>query len=279
MPATNTADLPNDQDTDDQRAMLRVRAFTNRAYLLTDCTVRADGSGRIVEAYAAAFNAPAEIRDEDGHYNEVVARTAFDKTIAEQGMNIGVFYNHARTIDGAPSGSLSVPIGVPVEAPRADEHGLFTVTEYLDNPLADTILDAVKKRALKAQSFSGRFIKSMRTRALSRGALGTITRQEVALREYGPAAFAAYLQAHIVGTRSADAFLSDLVAMDPADRADLFRQMQALAATTPLGEPEQQPLVTANRAAGRADEPRQHSARQSDIALRIRAGLTARSGT
>ncbi len=39
--------------------------------------------------------------------------------------------------------SWDVPIGVPVEV-RADERGVFTATRYLNNPLADHVLDAIK---------------------------------------------------------------------------------------------------------------------------------------
>lgn len=249
-----------------------MRPFAGRSYLLRDCTVRADGDGRTVEAYAAAFNARAEIFDQDGHYHEVILPGSFDKTIAENGTRFGVFYNHGRSLAGTPDGNLSVPIGVPVEPPRADEHGVFTVTRYLDNPLADWTLDAIKQRAITGQSFSGRFIKSTRMRASERGGLPTIQRHEVAMREYGPTPFPAYVQAHMVGTRSADQFLTHLLELDAAERAELFRQMAQI--VTPL-EPATAP-ATADPAAGHADEPQPHSARQSDLARRIRAARVLR---
>jgi HK97 family phage prohead protease len=228
--------------------ILRTRPFEGRSYLIRDLSVRADGDGRTVDAYCAAFNAPAEINDQDGHYEEVITPGSFDKTIAENGTNVGVFYNHARTIYGTPADSFSVPIGVPVEAPRADAHGVLTATRYLNNPLADNILDAVKQKAIKAQSFSGRFIQSKRIRAERSGALPQIHRNEVALREYGPTPFPAYGQAHVVGTRSTELWMADLLAMDRDERTDLFARMVALAtplAPTTPAEPQREVIVVA----------------------------------
>lgn len=274
-PFGDVPSVPADEPTDDGRsASLGVRPFVGRSYVLQDCTVRADGDGRIVEAYAAAFNSPSEIRDQDGHYTEVIAPGSFAKTIADNGIRFGVFYNHAMTIHGTPDGALSVPIGVPVEAPRADEHGVFTVTRYLDNPLADSVLDAIKQRAITGQSFSGRFMRSEKVRATTRGGLPTITRREVAMREYGPTVFPAYLAAHIVGTRSADAFMRDLIALDPEERAELFAQMSALVTRT--AEPTPQTPTTTDPVAGHAVEPREHSPRQEDIARRARVARILR---
>jgi HK97 family phage prohead protease len=295
------------KDGEKRSEFLGVRAFDFRSYTIEDCTVRDDGDGRTVEAYAAAFNIPAEIRDQDGHYNEVISPGSFDKTIAENGTRVGVFYNHARSIYGTPDGALSVPIGVPVEAPRPDNHGVMTVTRYLNNPLADSVLDAIKQRAITAQSFSGRFIKSTRTRATDRGALPTIARSEVALREYGPTPFPAYQQAHVVGTRSTEMWMSDLLRMDPQERAELFREMVALATPleTPRAEPVREVIVVTPSIAVRtdeaveeppapatpdveparsdneatsdpdagADEPHTHSIRQADIKRRIRVAM------
>jgi HK97 family phage prohead protease len=212
----------------DRRDVRRERVFP-----IQDAAIRSDGEGRTVEAYCAAFNSPAEINDQDGHYNEVMAPQSFDKTIADNGLNFGVYYNHARTIYGTPDGALSVPIAVPIEPPRPDEHGVLTVSRYLDdNPLADTVLSAIKQRAIKGQSFSGRFVKSVRTRESERSGLPTITRSEVAMREYGPTPFPAYMEARIVATRSAELWMADLLRMDRDERADLFARMVEIA--TPL---------------------------------------------
>lgn len=251
--------------------ILAVRPF-GRAYQLEDCTIRADGDGRVVEAYAAVFNTPAEIHDQDGHYDEILVETAFNRTVSQKGTRFGVFYNHARTIYGTPDGQLSVPIGVPIEPPRPDGRGLWTVTRYLDNPLADSVLDAIKQRAITAQSFSGRFIRS--TRESRRGGRPTITRHEVDMREYGPTVFPAYAEAAIIGTRSSQQWLADLVAMDPAERADLINQMLAL--TTPESGPVSESGTGTVPPAPPMDPPPAHSTRQADIARRIRAARITR---
>ena len=246
--------------------LLAPRDFSSRAFVLEDMTVRADGDGRTVEAYAAVFNTPAEINDADGHYSEVLDPGSFNKTIADKGNRFGVFYNHAMTIYGTPDGSLSVPIGAPQRV-EADERGVFTVTRYLDNPLADAVLDGIKNRAIRGQSFTGRFIKSQRTRAKSRGELPTIRRLEVAMREYGPTVFPTYTEAAILGTRSVAAFLAEIESLTDEDR-DRFRQMLGLA--TPL-EPAGSPDTAT--AAVPPDEPVNtgHSARHSRNHLGARA--------
>lgn len=208
----------------------------DRAYALEDLHVRSDGSGRVVEAYAAAFNVRSEIYDQDGHYNETLPPTSFDRTIQHKGINFGVLFNHARTVDGEPNPMATMPIGVPLEV-RADERGVFTATRYLDNPLADQVLDAVKNGAIRAQSFSGRFVKSTRTHPDGRGQgrLPLITRHEVDMREYGPAVFAAYKEAAILGTR-AEQFVRTLLATPPDQRLTWLEQFEGL--TTPLADPE-----------------------------------------
>jgi HK97 family phage prohead protease len=158
----------------------------------------------VVEAYAAAFDVRSEIMDQDGHYFETLGRTSFDRTIQHKGpTGFGVLFNHGLTVDGAPNPAATLPIGVPLEV-RADERGVFTATRYLDNPMADHVLDAIKAGAIRAQSFSGRFTKSVRSYpgGRGRGVLPLITRNEVDMREYGPAVFAAYKEAAILGTRA-----------------------------------------------------------------------------
>lgn len=238
----------------------------SRAFAFEDITIRSDGDGRTVEAYAAAFNVRAEIKDQDGHYHEVLAPGSFSKTIGDNGTRFGVFYNHARTIYGTPDGALSVPIGVPLEV-QQDERGVFTVTRYLDNPLADSVLDGIKQRAIRGQSFSGRFVKSTRTRG-ARGDLPTITRTEVAMREYGPTVFPAYVEAAILGTRSVSSFLDEIAHMGDEDR-DQLRQMLGL--STPL-EPARSEDTSSE--AVQVDEPAKtegHSARQIHRHARAKA--------
>lgn len=247
----------------------------DRAYPIEDVHVRSDGSGRVVEAYAAAFNVRSEIVDQDGHYNETLPPTSFDRTIQHKGpTGFGVLFNHGLTVDGHPNPAATMPVGVPLEV-RSDDRGVFTATRYLDNPLADQVLDAIKSGAIRAQSFSGRFTKSVRSYPDGRGSgkLPLITRHEVDMREYGPAVFAAYKEAAILGTR-AEQFIRALLDMPQDKRLDWLGQFEA---TTPLADPE--PLILGTPSldgpAGSADDSREHSARPS-LRSRIRAARIAR---
>jgi HK97 family phage prohead protease len=244
----------------------------SRAYALEDLHVRSDGSGRVVEAYAAVFNTRTEVMDQDGHYHEELAPTSFATTIATRGTNFGVLFNHGRTVDGEPNPSATLPIGVPLEV-RADDRGVFTATRYLDNPLADHVLDAIKSGAIRAQSFSGRFRKSTRTypQGRAKAALPLITRHEVEMREYGPAVFAAYEGAAILGTR-AEQFMRALLAM-PADRAVQFMQ-QFEGLTTADGRPEVSNPGTSSEAAAAGIGSSDRS--PSPLSERIRAARIAR---
>jgi HK97 family phage prohead protease len=240
----------------------------NRAYRLDDLHLRSDGSGRVVEAYAAVFRTKTEVMDQDGHYHEELAPTSFAKTLQENKPgDFRVLFNHGRTIDGTPNALATMPIGVPLEI-RADERGVYTVTRYLDNPLANDVLEAIKAGAIKAQSFSGRFLKSFRSWPDGRGraALPLITRHEVQMREYGPAVFAAYTSAAILGTRSVR-FMEELLATPPGPaRLQLLEQFEGI--TTPT-EPDAPILDTPDDGAvTQAAEPREHSTRADVTSFR-----------
>lgn len=244
----------------------------DRAFRIEDLHVRADGTGRIVEAYAADWSR-YEVADQDGHYHEELSPTSFAKTINDKGLRFGVLFNHARTVDGQPNPLATMPIGVPIEV-RADERGVFTATRYLDNPLADHALDAIKNGAIHAQSFSGRFLKSVKSypSGRSRGSLPLITRNEVDMREYGPAVFAANVGAAILGTR-AEQFIRTLLATPTDERLDWLAQFEGL--TTPPAEPEAQLVATPSGAGESTEEPREHSARS--LRSHIRAARIARN--
>ena len=238
-----------------------------RAVALDDLHIRSDGSGRVVEAYAAAFKKRTEIYDQDGHYREEIDPKAFNRTLAHKGTNFGVLFNHARTVDGEPNPLATMPVGVPLEV-RADENGVFTATRYLDNPLADNVLDAIKHGAIRAQSFSGRFMRSARTFPDGRSSksLPLITRHEIDMREYGPAVFAAYPDAVILGTRSATLAIRAFLALPEEERLEWAQQFEIT--TTP-----QEPVESHEGAPGNGlatgGESRQHSSR-SEIAEKIR---------
>ena len=176
-----------------------------RSFPLEDITIQAGGDGRTVEAYAAVFNTPTTIRDQDGHYTEVIDAGAFTKTISERGSRFGVFFNHGLTLHGTPSERHSMPIGTPQEV-RVESRGVLTVTRYNKTPLADEVLEAINSGAITGQSFSGRMLQSKtdarRPYRERNGVLPTVTRTEIAMTEYGPTPLPAYEDAGILGVRS-----------------------------------------------------------------------------
>jgi HK97 family phage prohead protease len=197
-----------------------------RSFVLDDIKIRNDGTGRTVEAYAAVFDTSATVSDFEGAgYIEDIARSAFDKTIAERGDRFQVLYNHGLDIYGTPSSDFSKPIGVPIEV-RADARGLWTVTRYSSTPLADEILTLIRDGAIREQSFAGRVIRSSVPGPYRRGQ--RVSRLEIALREYGPTPFPVYADAAILGVRSAATLADEIGAMTADERAELVRLLGTL---------------------------------------------------
>ena len=212
-------------------------ATFTRAFALDDIAIRAGGDGRTVEAYAAVFDTETTINDRQGVYREQISRTAFSKTLADNGIRFGVFYNHGLTIQGTPSERGSVPIGVPLEV-TADARGLRTVTRYNESDQAREVLAAIRNGDITGQSFSGRFVDStppLRRGQLYRpapdGTLTLVTRTQIALREYGPTPIPAYEVPMITGVRS-----QRLARMDPAKRAEVLLSLDLLLDTDDAGE-------------------------------------------
>jgi HK97 family phage prohead protease len=263
-----------------------------RSFPLEDIRVRAGGDGRTVEAYAAVFDTPTEIHDQDGHYLESIDRRAFDRTLqgaapagSRSTWNVQVLYNHGRTLMGTPSDRNSLPIGTPVEV-RADSRGLLTVTRYNKTGLADEVLEAIRSGSVSAQSFSGGFGRSdpgraprMGWRPDAGGKLKTVRRQEIALREYGPTPFPAYPDAAVVGVR-AEQFLSLYGQLSEEERerlADMLRTGTPLE-TPAEGDPAGPPATGDPAPAGPAaeDPPKGHSARQAIAWANVRAEIRKR---
>jgi HK97 family phage prohead protease len=187
-----------------------------RTYELEDIHIvrsaQGDATGRLVEAYAAVFNQPAEIHDHEGHYVEEIDPAAFNKVVADIGRSragfgkVKVMFNHGLTMHGTPSERGSMPIGTPVEI-RPEARGLLTLTRYSETPFADEVLENIRNGAITAQSFTGRIVRS--DPQLRRGdkhyprggQLTTVRRTELGLKEFGPTPFAAYSGAEIVGVR------------------------------------------------------------------------------
>ena len=212
--------------------MSRTELF--RSYPLEDYHVvrtgEGDSSGRVVEAYMTVFGEPAEIYDQQGHYEEDIDRAAFNKRIAdvERSRNgfgaVKVFYNHGMTIHGSPSDRYSMPVAV-CEGIRVDTRGPVTRSRYLDTPLGNEVLEMWRSGAVTAQSFTGAIIRS--SPELRRGQkympkdgqLPRVRRLELGLKEYGPTPFPAYQGAELVGVRMSP--LGTWTAADDDETAEL----------------------------------------------------------
>lgn len=227
----------------------------DRLWALDDIEIRRGGDGRTVEAYAAVFNTPTEIKDQHGHYMEVIDRAAFNRAISHGIDRIGVFYHHGMTLHGTPSDLGSVPIGSPVDV-RADGKGLRTVSRFNKSALADSVLEAIRAGDIKGYSFRGRIFQSTPNRPALRtrtaGELPTVTRTELGLTEYGPTPTPYYADAGILAIRSVDAVAHELRALDESTRAELIR---ILAASTPHGDPDAEYNATPTEGPGAEDPP------------------------
>lgn len=174
----------------------------SRAFALDDIEIRRGGDGRVVEAYCAMFSSPYEVKDQHGHYMEVIERSAFDKTLASGPWPICI-YNHGASLTGKSDALASVPLGTPLEV-RPDSRGLFTVTRYNRTELADSVLEAIRHGDIKSQSFRGAIRRSTPDRVpkLRTGdRLPTITRTELGLTDYGPTPIAVNPAAEILAVR------------------------------------------------------------------------------
>lgn len=257
-----------------------------RAVALEDIRIRSGGTGRTVEAYAAIFDDPAEIIDQDGHYSEVNDRAAFNRTIQHNGQRFPVVYHHGMTLAGTASERGSVPIGVSTEV-RADKRGVLTISEYGRSELADEVLEAIRMGSVKAQSYGGRFLRSDPGRRPAGGfrpdaggKLRTVRRMEVSMREFGPTPFPAFAGAAITGVR-AQQVLGALLTAPAERRVALLSQLDDL--VTPYASDEDTgPTedVIGTPAEGPADpptaDPAQRHSRSIPLGTRIRAARIAR---
>lgn len=174
----------------------------NRTWALEGIEIKRSGDGRTVEAYAAVFETPVEIRDVHGHYMETIARTAFDKALRNDTAPM-VLYNHGYTVHNTVDALGSVPIGTPIDI-RADRRGLLTVTRYNKSALADAVLESIRNGDIRAQSFRGAIRLSTPSRVPAKRAgepLPKVMRLELGLTDYGPTPMPAYPMATIVAVR------------------------------------------------------------------------------
>jgi HK97 family phage prohead protease len=184
------------------------------------------GTGRDVTAYLAVFDQQAEIKDQHGHYIEVIDRSAFNRTLAHAADNVskrvGLFWNHGHDLHG-PSALASVPLGSFLEI-RADGQGLISRARYNKTPLAESVLQAIKDGDVRGYSFRGPVFRSDPTRVprIQRGAqLPTVRRMELGLSEGGPTWAPFYAGAGIVAVRSAAA-LTELRTLPLRERIEVI---------------------------------------------------------
>ena len=233
------ADSSRAEQEDEEPAVPFVRSF-----VLEDISIRAGGDGRTVDAYAAVFDQPAPVRDQDGDYDEVIDPACFNRAIEHahrSGRKIPVLFNHGMTLFHTPDPEGGLPIGVAEEI-RPDGRGLFTRARFHKTPRADQVLEGIREGSISAYSFSGAFKRSdPAKRGRYRGE--TVRRLESTLREFGPATFPVYQGAEIVGVRS------ELL-------GELERLVEYFRSGVPLGTP----AVTAEPAAG-DPPPEGHSVR------------------
>lgn len=229
-----------------------------RSFALDDIHIQRGGDGRTVEAYAAVFDTPAEIRDQHGHYMEVIDRAAFNRTLSHGIGKVRVHFNHGYNLHG-PDALAAVPIGKPLSI-DPDGRGLRTVTRFNHTALADSALEAIRAGDIGGYSFRGRIFRSTPDRLPRRRAgdsLPTVTRTELGLSEYGPTPHPAYEAAGILAVRSADALAVELARLDGDERAELIRLLSA----TPGGVPADDTTTPDGSGPGAEDPPAGHSGR------------------
>ena len=275
MPKIRAAAKKMGIEVSDESSRSRQRDYFDRAFPLEGIEILSrakGGDGRTVEAFAAVFDMPQEIRDQHGHYRERIAATAFNKTLADGAISRALcLYNHGMLVtDARPDSLAQVPLGMPLDI-RADRRGLLTVTRYNKTVLADAVLESIHNGEIRAQSFRGPVFRSdpQRIPRPRPGApLPDVMRLELGLSDYGPTP-RPYYDAPIIAVRTAQEVLSALAGLDEDERAELNRML----ATTRGREPEPA-TATAYRAAG-PEEPREdaHSGRIASLRLRAEAAF------
>ncbi|MDG4750617.1 HK97 family phage prohead protease [Micromonospora sp. WMMD718] len=245
-----------------------------RTFALDDIQIsRSHGDGRTVEAYAAVFDTPVEVKDRHGHYMEVIDRNAFKRTLSHGIGKVTVLYNHGMTMHGTPSDLGSVPIGRPLEI-RQDGKGLFTVTRYNQSEMADAVLEAIRNGDIRGQSFRGQIFRSSPNgrvpRAKAGQSLPTVVRHELGLVEYGPTPIPVYEAAAITAVRSAQEIAEAIKHLDKEAVAALIETL----ASTHSVDSDALRATPVSAGLGSEDSPNRHSARQKQ--LRLRAELLTR---
>lgn len=180
------------------------------------------GDGRTLEGYAAVFNDPTRIDSWEGAFDEVIARGAFAKTIAERKPVLQ--FDH-----GYDMRTGSVPIGA-LEEIREDRKGLYVRARLFDNPVVEPIRQAIEGGAIDGMSFRFKVPAGRDQWKKREGDVDLRTIREVELYELGPVVFPAYASTS-VGVRSL------LAGLDDDDRARLVHELAELLRTTSDADP------------------------------------------
>lgn len=156
-----------------------------------DLEVRASGGGRTVVGIACPFGEPADVFDHEyGFVHEVMASTAFARSIRERGSRIKVMRQHDRALG---------PIGRATLL-REDARGLYAELSISKTAAGDEVLTLVRDGALDSLSVGFHIVAGGQSFDAK---TSTLTRTEVKLSEVSVVDWGAYSGALITGTRTA----------------------------------------------------------------------------
>lgn len=151
-------------------------------------TLTRDGEsdGQTFSGYAAVFNSPTRIRDEDGEYDEVIAPGAFAKTIRERKPVLMFDHGKHPVVGQMPLGRITTL--------REDARGLYVEARLSDNWIVQPVRDAIRDQAIEGMSFRFEPKKQVWSgKPSARCRYGDLrTHNEVAMPECGPVVFPAY---------------------------------------------------------------------------------------
>lgn len=210
---------------------MTVQQIIARSVPIIDMEIERGGDGRTVTAYCAMFDAPYEVRDEHGHYEESINRAAFNRMLGRGIGHVQPLFNHGRNLGGEPSDTFSMPLGVPVGI-TAEPRGLLTVTRYSKTSLGDMVLELIRDGALRAQSFRGPLYESRKSGISRSTGLPIIERMALGIKDYGPAPFAVNTGAEILAVRS----IAEAVGITDEQFAEVQRLLNEVSPQSAPGE-------------------------------------------